>query len=119
MQTNTFFTSSKQMEVAEDMLEELRKEEIKEAEDLAKLTKDMWKQVADNMKRLGGQMKNLDKEADKNHAMVLQTLYLSGVKTQKRLLKVYKLMRYYKMGCHRVTVLNTVYKTVIKSFTDQ
>eukprot|EP00957_Ditylum_brightwellii_P038612 2918932-Ditylum_brightwellii.AAC.1 len=38
---------------------------------------------------------------------------------QKRLLKASKLMRYYEMvGC-RVTVLNTVYKTVIKSFTKQ
>eukprot|EP00957_Ditylum_brightwellii_P127828 9748745-Ditylum_brightwellii.AAC.1 len=51
--------------------------------------------------------------------MVPQTLYLLGAKMQKRLLEASKLMRYYKMvGC-RVTVLNNVYKTVIKSFTNQ
>eukprot|EP00957_Ditylum_brightwellii_P197669 15059461-Ditylum_brightwellii.AAC.1 len=38
---------------------------------------------------------------------------------QKRLLKATKLMRYCKtVGC-RLTVLNTIYNTVIKSFTNQ
>eukprot|EP00957_Ditylum_brightwellii_P054417 4122856-Ditylum_brightwellii.AAC.1 len=40
-------------------------------------------------------------------------------KTPKRLLDNFELMRYYEtVGC-RVTVSNTVYKTTIKSFTDQ
>eukprot|EP00957_Ditylum_brightwellii_P165873 12628757-Ditylum_brightwellii.AAC.1 len=68
MQTNTFFASSKHMEVAKEMLEELRKEGIKDAEDLTKFMKGTWKQVADNLKCLGGWMKNPDKEANKNHA---------------------------------------------------
>eukprot|EP00957_Ditylum_brightwellii_P178214 13574186-Ditylum_brightwellii.AAC.1 len=73
MQTNTFFMSSKQMEVAKEMVEELRKEGIEEAKDLAEFTKDMWKHVADNLKHLGGWMKNLDKDTDKYHATVPQT----------------------------------------------
>eukprot|EP00957_Ditylum_brightwellii_P105805 8068936-Ditylum_brightwellii.AAC.1 len=39
--------------------------------------------------------------------------------TQKRLFEASELTRYYEMvGCH-LTVLNTVYKTVIRSFTNQ
>eukprot|EP00957_Ditylum_brightwellii_P138576 10562471-Ditylum_brightwellii.AAC.1 len=107
------------MEVAKEILEELRKEGINKAEDLAKFTKEMWKQVADNLKHPGGWMKNPDKDAEKNHATVPQTPYLFGVKAQKRLLEVSKLVRYCKtVGCH-VTISNTVYKTVIKSFTNQ
>eukprot|EP00957_Ditylum_brightwellii_P091758 6987235-Ditylum_brightwellii.AAC.1 len=101
------------MEVTKETLEELKKEGIKDAEDLAEFTKEMWKQVAGNLKHLGGWMKNPDKEANKNHAAVPQTVFLFGAKMQKRLLEASKLMRYYKMvGCH-VTVSNTVYKTII------
>eukprot|EP00957_Ditylum_brightwellii_P095996 7314089-Ditylum_brightwellii.AAC.1 len=80
MQTNTFFTSLKQMEAAKEMLGELRKEGIKEAEDFAKFTKETWKQVVDNLKHLGGWMKNPDKDANKSHATVPQTPYLFGTK---------------------------------------
>eukprot|EP00957_Ditylum_brightwellii_P016851 1270531-Ditylum_brightwellii.AAC.1 len=59
-QTTTFFMSSKQMEVAKETLEEVGKEGIKGV---------IWKQVADNLKRLGGRMKNPGSGADKNHAM--------------------------------------------------
>eukprot|EP00957_Ditylum_brightwellii_P161776 12317172-Ditylum_brightwellii.AAC.1 len=63
-------------------------------------------------------MKNPDKNSKKT-STVSQTPYLFGVNMQKRLLEASKLMRYYKMvGC-RMTVLNTVYKTVIKFFTNQ
>eukprot|EP00957_Ditylum_brightwellii_P127094 9689307-Ditylum_brightwellii.AAC.1 len=119
MQTTNFFTSSKQMEVAKEMLKQLGKEGIKEVEDLAEFNKDIWKQVAENPKHPGGWMKNLDKGTNMNHAMVPQTLYLFEARRQKRLLEASKLMRYYKtVGCC-VTVSNTVYKTIIKSFTDQ
>eukprot|EP00957_Ditylum_brightwellii_P162680 12387973-Ditylum_brightwellii.AAC.1 len=92
MQTNTFFTSSKQMKVAKKMLAQLGKEGIKEIEDLAKFSKEIWKQVAENLKHLGDQMKNLDRERDnKRLATVPQTLYLFGARTQKRLLKASEL----------------------------
>eukprot|EP00957_Ditylum_brightwellii_P043238 3276630-Ditylum_brightwellii.AAC.1 len=58
MQTTNFFTSSKQMEVVKEALVQLGKEGIKEVEDLAEFNKDIWKQVAENLKRLGGWMKN-------------------------------------------------------------
>eukprot|EP00957_Ditylum_brightwellii_P018757 1410149-Ditylum_brightwellii.AAC.1 len=85
------------------MMEELGKEGIKEVEDLVEFAKKTWKQVADNLKHPGGQIKNLDSRANKNHVMVPQTPYLFGAKTQKRLLKASKLMRYYKTVGHRVT----------------
>eukprot|EP00957_Ditylum_brightwellii_P048435 3675702-Ditylum_brightwellii.AAC.1 len=95
------------MEIAKKTLEELRKEGIKETEDLAEFMKETWNQIADNLKHMGGQMKNPDKDANKNHGTVPQTLYLFRTKKQKRLLKASKLMKYYEMvGCH-VTVLNT------------
>eukprot|EP00957_Ditylum_brightwellii_P200886 15313210-Ditylum_brightwellii.AAC.1 len=64
-------------------------------------------------------MKNLDKEkADDNPFTIPQTPYPFRVRTQKRLLEASELMRYYStVGC-RLTVANTVYKTVIWSFTD-
>eukprot|EP00957_Ditylum_brightwellii_P106869 8152761-Ditylum_brightwellii.AAC.1 len=78
----------------------------------------MWKQVVDNLKRPGGWMKNLDKDSLKD-STVPQTLCIFRAKMQKRLLKASELMRFYEtVGC-KVTVSNTVYKTMIKSFLDQ
>eukprot|EP00957_Ditylum_brightwellii_P152731 11625672-Ditylum_brightwellii.AAC.1 len=90
--TNTFFTSSKQMEVAKEMLAQLEKEGIKEVKDLAEFSNNIWKQVAENLKRPGGWMKNPDREANQSHAMVPQTPHLFRPRTQKRLLKASKLM---------------------------
>eukprot|EP00957_Ditylum_brightwellii_P129689 9893064-Ditylum_brightwellii.AAC.1 len=84
------------MEIAKDMLEELEKEGIKEVEDLAGFNKETWKQVVDNLKCLGGWMKNQDSRADKNHATVPKTLYLFSAKIQKKLLKASEMMKYYK-----------------------
>eukprot|EP00957_Ditylum_brightwellii_P097714 7441801-Ditylum_brightwellii.AAC.1 len=67
-QTNTFFTSSKQMEVTKETLVQLGKDGIKEVEDLAEFSKKIWKQVAENLERLGGWMKNLDRETNQSHA---------------------------------------------------
>eukprot|EP00957_Ditylum_brightwellii_P143885 10964608-Ditylum_brightwellii.AAC.1 len=65
-------------------------------------------------------MKNPDKvHGNNNPSMIPQTLYPFGVRKQKRLLEALELTRYYiTIGC-RLTVLNTVYSTVIRSFTDQ
>eukprot|EP00957_Ditylum_brightwellii_P121227 9244952-Ditylum_brightwellii.AAC.1 len=46
MQTNTFFTSSKQIEVVKETLFQLGKEGINEVEELAEFSKEIWKQVA-------------------------------------------------------------------------
>eukprot|EP00957_Ditylum_brightwellii_P058949 4470655-Ditylum_brightwellii.AAC.1 len=51
--------------------------------------------------------------------MVAQTPYPFRVRTQKRLLDASELMRYYTTIGRRLTVLNTVYTTVIRSFTQQ
>eukprot|EP00957_Ditylum_brightwellii_P204172 15338009-Ditylum_brightwellii.AAC.1 len=118
-QTNAFFTSSKQTEIAKEMLVQLGKEGIKVVKDLAEFSKEIWKQVAENLKHPGGRMKNPDRETNQSHATVPQTLYLFGARTQKRLLKASELTRYYKMVSCCLRVLNTVYKTVIKSFTNQ
>eukprot|EP00957_Ditylum_brightwellii_P026299 1989192-Ditylum_brightwellii.AAC.1 len=65
-------------------------------------------------------MKNPDKEhGDKNPSMIAQTLYPFGVRTQKRLLEASEHMRYYIIIGQRLTVSNTVYATVIRSFTKQ
>eukprot|EP00957_Ditylum_brightwellii_P170414 12971998-Ditylum_brightwellii.AAC.1 len=108
------------MEVSKETLVQLGKEGIKEVEDLAEFSKDNWKQVAENLKRPGGQIKNPDKKQDNNNPPTIpQTLYLFGVRMQKRLLKASELTRYYKLvGC-RLTVPNTVYETAMRSFTNQ
>eukprot|EP00957_Ditylum_brightwellii_P094087 7163172-Ditylum_brightwellii.AAC.1 len=86
-QTNTFFASSKQMEVAKETLAQLGKEGIEELEDLAEFSEEICKQVAENLKCPGGRMKNPNKKKDNNNlATVPQTLYLFGARTQKRLL---------------------------------
>eukprot|EP00957_Ditylum_brightwellii_P110373 8418321-Ditylum_brightwellii.AAC.1 len=102
------------------MLAQLGKEGIEELEDLADFSNEIWKQVAENLKRLGGQMKNPDKNLDNNNpATVPQTLYLFGARAQKRLLEASELMRYYETVGHHLTVSNTIYKTAIRSFTNQ
>eukprot|EP00957_Ditylum_brightwellii_P160291 12202200-Ditylum_brightwellii.AAC.1 len=55
------FMSSRQMELWKETLVQLGQEEIKKVEDLAEFSKENWKQVADNLERRGGQMKNQDK----------------------------------------------------------
>eukprot|EP00957_Ditylum_brightwellii_P120559 9197347-Ditylum_brightwellii.AAC.1 len=88
-------------------------------ETLVQLGKERIKEVAENLKHPGGWIRNPDKEANQSHAMVPQTPYLFGARTQKRLLKASELMRYYGTVGHHVTVSSTVYKTVIKFFTNQ
>eukprot|EP00957_Ditylum_brightwellii_P066010 5006098-Ditylum_brightwellii.AAC.1 len=90
-QTNTFFTSLKQMEVTKETLVQLGKEEIKKVKDLAEFSKEIWKQVVENLKRPKGQMKNPDREIDQSHAAVPQTLYLLRARTEKRLLEASEL----------------------------
>eukprot|EP00957_Ditylum_brightwellii_P077998 5928777-Ditylum_brightwellii.AAC.1 len=43
-QTNTLFTSSRQMEVLKEMMVQLGQEGIKKVEDLAEFSKENWKQ---------------------------------------------------------------------------
>eukprot|EP00957_Ditylum_brightwellii_P086458 6578233-Ditylum_brightwellii.AAC.1 len=65
-------------------------------------------------------MKNPDKEkGDNNPSMIPQTLYPFRVRTQKRLQEALELTRYYLTVGRRLTAANTVYKTVIWSFTNQ
>eukprot|EP00957_Ditylum_brightwellii_P104577 7968705-Ditylum_brightwellii.AAC.1 len=62
------------MEVTKETLIQLGHEGIKKVEDLAEYSKENWKQVADNLKRPRGWMKNLDKEpGDDNPSTVAQT----------------------------------------------
>eukprot|EP00957_Ditylum_brightwellii_P110372 8418320-Ditylum_brightwellii.AAC.1 len=108
------------MEIAKEMMAQLGKEGIKELEDLAEFSNEIWKQVAENLKRPGCQMKNPNRNPDNNNpATVPQTLYLFGARTQKRLIEASELIRYYETVGHHLTVSNTVYKTVIRSFTNQ
>eukprot|EP00957_Ditylum_brightwellii_P085223 6480812-Ditylum_brightwellii.AAC.1 len=77
--TTFFFTNAKQMEVMKETLTQLGHEGIKKVEDLAEFSKDNWKQVAENLKRPGGRMKNPDKEhGNKNPSTIAQTPYPFG-----------------------------------------
>eukprot|EP00957_Ditylum_brightwellii_P146746 11171123-Ditylum_brightwellii.AAC.1 len=65
-------------------------------------------------------MKNLDEaHGNDNPSTISQTPYPFGVRTQKRLQEASELTRYYITVGHRLTVSNTVYSMVIRSFTDQ
>eukprot|EP00957_Ditylum_brightwellii_P037676 2849284-Ditylum_brightwellii.AAC.1 len=76
------------MDVTKETLIQLSHEGIKKVEDLAEFSKENWKQVAENLKCLGGRMTNPDKEpGDGNPLIVAQTPYPFGVRTQKRLLE--------------------------------
>eukprot|EP00957_Ditylum_brightwellii_P054997 4168818-Ditylum_brightwellii.AAC.1 len=83
------------MEVAKETLVQLWKEGIKEVKDMAEFSKDILKKVAENLKRLGGRMKNINREANQSHATVPQTPYLFGARTQKRRLEASEMTRYY------------------------
>eukprot|EP00957_Ditylum_brightwellii_P036802 2787156-Ditylum_brightwellii.AAC.1 len=74
------------MEVIKETLTQSGLEGIKKVEDLTEFSKENWKQVAENLKRPGGQMKNSDKvQGDKNASTIPKTPYPFGVRTQKRL----------------------------------
>eukprot|EP00957_Ditylum_brightwellii_P128860 9829842-Ditylum_brightwellii.AAC.1 len=119
-QTTFFFTNTKQMEMMKETLTQLSLEGIKKVEDLAEFRKDNWKQVTENLKHSRSRMKNLDKvHGNKNPSTIPQTPYLFGVRTQKRLQEASELTRYYITVGRRLTVANTTYATVIRSFTDQ
>eukprot|EP00957_Ditylum_brightwellii_P098797 7526448-Ditylum_brightwellii.AAC.1 len=78
-QTTLFFTNAKQMEVTKETLTQLGLEGIKKMEDLAEFSKENWKQVTENLKRLGGRMKNLDKvHSNDNPSTIPQTPYPFG-----------------------------------------
>eukprot|EP00957_Ditylum_brightwellii_P181118 13796941-Ditylum_brightwellii.AAC.1 len=65
-------------------------------------------EVAENLKRPGGWMKNPDKEpGDGNPSTIAQTLYPFGVRTQKSLLEASELVTYYTTIGRRLTVSNT------------
>eukprot|EP00957_Ditylum_brightwellii_P094381 7186381-Ditylum_brightwellii.AAC.1 len=66
-----------------ETLTQLGHEGIKKVENLAQFSKDNWKQVAENLKRQGGWMKNLDKEhGNDNPSTIAQTPYPFRVRTQ-------------------------------------
>eukprot|EP00957_Ditylum_brightwellii_P054989 4168014-Ditylum_brightwellii.AAC.1 len=65
-------------------------------------------------------MKNPDKElGNDNPSTIAQTPYPFRVRIQKRLLEASELMRFYTTIGRCLTVLNTVYATVIRYFTQQ
>eukprot|EP00957_Ditylum_brightwellii_P073663 5597160-Ditylum_brightwellii.AAC.1 len=67
------------MEVTKETLTQFGQERMKKVEDLVEFSKENWKQVAENLKCPGGQMKNLDKEpGDDNPSTIAQTLYPFG-----------------------------------------
>eukprot|EP00957_Ditylum_brightwellii_P046147 3501138-Ditylum_brightwellii.AAC.1 len=67
------------MEVTKETLTQLGLKGIKKVEDLAEFSKDNWKQVTENLKHLGGRMKNLDKiHCNENPSMIPQTPYPFG-----------------------------------------
>eukprot|EP00957_Ditylum_brightwellii_P092930 7076029-Ditylum_brightwellii.AAC.1 len=67
------------MEVTKETLTQLGHEGIMKEEDLAEFSKDNWKQVAENLKRLRGRMKNPDKEhGNNNPSTIAQTPYPFG-----------------------------------------
>eukprot|EP00957_Ditylum_brightwellii_P167125 12722644-Ditylum_brightwellii.AAC.1 len=85
--TTFSFTSAKQMEMNKETIIQLDHEGIKKMEDLAEFGKENWRQVAKNLKRPGGWMKNPDKEpSNDNPSTIAQTPYPFRVRTQKRLL---------------------------------
>eukprot|EP00957_Ditylum_brightwellii_P140884 10731745-Ditylum_brightwellii.AAC.1 len=119
-QTTFFFTNTKQMKVTKETLAQLGLEGIKKVGDLAKFSKDNWKQVAENLKRPGGQMRNPDKvHGNNNPSTIPQTPYPFGVRTQKRLQEALELTRYYITVGRCLTVANTTHATGIRSFTNQ
>eukprot|EP00957_Ditylum_brightwellii_P170996 13017245-Ditylum_brightwellii.AAC.1 len=74
------------MEVTKETLAQLGLEGIKKIEDLAEFSKENWKQVTENLKCPGGQMRNLGKvPGDNNPSTIPQTLYPFRVRMQKRL----------------------------------
>eukprot|EP00957_Ditylum_brightwellii_P041703 3158287-Ditylum_brightwellii.AAC.1 len=118
IETGTFFLKVALMDVNSKTLSKLGKEGIIEVKAFGKFKKALWKQVADNLQCLSGQMKNLDKGANKR-STVPRNPFVFGANMQKRLLEASELARYYKLVDQVIMVSGVEYNPVIRSFMSQ
>jgi hypothetical protein len=117
-QMTAFFEYHDQMGIPADTRAQVENEGIDQVSDLADFDKDMLTQVTDNLRRPGGRIPHPDANAPAG-ATVQQPPFVFGAKTQKRLLAVCDVVRYYGMIDRELTASNMHWEPVIKNFTQQ
>jgi hypothetical protein len=115
-QTTAFFEAADQMGIPPDTREQLEQEGIETASDLSDFDKDTLTQVADNLRRPGGQIPNPDPN-DPAGATIAQPPFVFGAKSQKQLLAACDMVRDYEMIDRELSAANMRWEPVIKNFT--
>ena len=94
-QTTAFFESPGQMGIPHATMVQMQHEGIQSIADLADFEKDSLQQLADNLRKPGGGIPDLDPNAPAG-ATIPMPAFTYGAKSQKRLTVACDLIRYYQ-----------------------
>jgi hypothetical protein len=117
-QTAVFFEANDQMEIPHVTVMQLQNEGISTVNDLIDFDKDTLQQVADNLRRPGGRVQDPTPGAVMG-ATIPTPPFVFGAKSQRRLLAVCDIVRYYEETGRPLTAGNIQWNTVIKNFAEQ
>ena len=114
-QTREFFENAAQMGIPHDTVTQLPREGIETINDLQDFDKDSLQQVADNLRRPGGRVPDPNPAAAEG-ATIPTPLFISGAKSQKRLLVACDIVRYYDAIGRDISAANMQWTNVMKNF---
>jgi hypothetical protein len=117
-QTTAFFENAAQMAIPRATVEQLEQEGIETVDDLTDFDKESLLQVADNLRRPGGRIPNLDPNAARG-ATIATPPFVFGAKSQKRLLAASEIVKYYNTVGRAITSANIMWDPIIRNFSDQ
>ena len=114
-QTTTFFEHADQMQIPHATVLQLQSEGITLVSDLADFNKDSLQQLADNLRRPGGQVPDPNPAAQPGSTIPTPP-FVFGAKSQRCIAVACELVKYYTaVGCD-LTVANLQWNTVMKNF---
>ena len=111
-QVRAFFHADNHMEIPVATIVQLVQEGIENPDDLQDFDKDSLKDVANNIRNLGGRITHPDPNAQAN-ATISTPPFVFGAKSQKRMLEVCELVRFYETIKRPITATNLFYRPVI------
>ena len=117
-QTTAFFEDAGQMGLPNATVVQLQQEGIDNVDDLVDFEKDTVEQIAANLRRPAGRIPDPNPAAAVG-ATVPTKPFVSGAKSQQRLINAAKLVRYYDTVGRNTTAGNLQWTPVMKNFSEQ
>ena len=103
-----FFHADNQMEILVATIVHLVQEGIEHPDYLQDFDKDSLKDFANNLRNPGGRFPNPDPNAQAN-MNILNTTFIFGAKSQKKMLEACVLVRFYKTIKRPITAMNLIF----------